>query len=200
MVDNFEEMVESLGSEVDSDVIIAKGKNSRSAIVAYGIRFDSKEELDVYEWLVECKNMGFVETFEYQPKRFELYEGSKNAKGKYMIRPHVYTADFHVKFTDKWVEFRKANKFKIFDKFDEKDIYIDVKGFQSIYDDGRQFVLNLKWMFSKYGIYIWKIIPFKLFEKTWLPQNCVLTRKTKKISAKYAKYKTFGNHNFVKVP
>lgn len=191
-------MIESLGSEIEPEVL-KKGKNDRSDVVAYGYRFDSKEELDVYEWLLEAQSLGFIEDIEYQPKSFELFEGYKNAKGKYMIRPHVYTADFHFKFTDDWIRFRKANKLKIFDKFDEKDIYIDVKGSWSIYDDGRSHQINTKWMFSKYGIYVWKIVPIKLFEKTWLPKNCVFTRKTKKISAKYAKFKTFDCHNFVKV-
>lgn len=175
------------------DAIVQRGKNNRSDVVAYGHRFDSKEELDVYEWLLESKELGFIESFEYQPKSFELYEGLKNSKGKYVVRPHVYTADFKVNFTDKWIDFRKKHNIKIFDKLDEQCIYIDVKGTWSKFDDGRSFQINFKWTLSKYGIYVWKVIPLKFFEKTWLPKNCVLTRKTHKISAKYSKLLTFSN-------
>ena len=196
MDNNFDDIIDEMSDKIDPKVVLSKGKNSRSEIIAYGIRFDSKEELDVFEWILEAKKMGFIEEYEYQPKNFVLYEGLKNEKGKFIVRPHVYTADFRLKFTDKWAEFRKLNKIKLFDKLDEKNIYIDVKGSWSIYDDGRSFQINHKWVLSKYGIYVWKIIPIKLFEKTWLPKNCVLTRKTKKISSKYSKFKTFDNKDF----
>ena len=183
-------------SSTKCDDIISKGKNSRSDVIAYEYNFDSKEELDVFEWILEAKELGFIDEYEYQPKSFELFEGVKNLKGKYIVRPHIYTADFKVIFNDKWIDFRKNNKFKIFDKFDEKVVYIDVKGAWSKYDDGRSFIINFKWTLAKFGIHVWKIIPLKFFEKTWLPKKCVLTRKTHKISAKYKNMLTFENHNF----
>ena len=166
MDNNFDDIIDEMSGKFDQKVILSKGKNNRSDIIAYGYRFDSKEELDVFEWILEAKEIGFVDEYEYQPKSFELYEGLKNERGKFVVRPHVYTADFRLTFTDKWIEFRKMNKIKVFDKLDEKNIYIDVKGSWSLYDDGRSFQINHKWTLSKYGIYVWKIIPIKFFEKT----------------------------------
>lgn len=196
---DFDKLVDDMDEDMktgNGEKILSKGKNARSEIVAYGYRFDSKEELDVFEWILEAKELGFIDDYEYQPKSFELFEGVKNAKGKYIVRPHVYTADFRISFNDKWVDFRKTNKLKIFDKFDEKNVYIDVKGSWSKYDDGRSFAINFKWTLSKFGIHVWKIVPLKFFEKTWLPKKCVLTRKTHKVSAKYSKLLTFENKKY----
>lgn len=172
-----------------------KGKNSRSNISGYGIIFDSKEELDFYEWLIEAKDFGFVTNFSYQPESFTLFNGVKNNKDKFVIRPHIYTADFKIEFTDKWNSFRKDNKIKVFDKFESQLTYVDIKGGFSIYDDGRSFIINQKWVMSKYGIYIWKIVPIKFFETTWLPKRCVFTRKTNKISKRYSSLRTY-EHKF----
>lgn len=178
-----------------ADNLKMHGRNTRSIVSGYGILFDSKEELDFYEWIIEAKSYGFIAKFEYQPASFSLFDGTKNTKDKFIIRPHVYTADFKIEFTDIWTRFRKENKIKIFDKFNEHIIYVDIKGGFSIYDDGRSFIINQKWVMSKYGTYIWKIIPLKFFELTWLPRKCVFTRKTNKISKRYSKLLTF-DHKF----
>ena len=200
MDSDFDSVIGELCEKSLESGMTTRGKNRRSDVIAYGILFDSKEELDVYEWIREAQELGFIDDFKYQPDSFELFEGLKNEKGKYIVRPHVYTADFWLSFTKRWIDFRKANKLKIFDKVDETHVYIDVKGFHSIYDDGRSFQINSKWVLSKFGIYIWKIVPHKLFEKTWLPKKCVLTRKTKKLSLKYAKFKVFEEHGFKITP
>lgn len=193
-MDTFTKIIDDLSK--NDDAIWKSGKNSRSDIYEYGYHFDSKEELDVYEWIDEAKRIGFVENFIYQPPSFTLFDGRKNDKNKFIVRPHIYTADFKLIMTDKWLNFRKNNKIKIFDKFDEKEIYIDVKGTWSRFSDGRDFQINFKWMLDKFNIYVWKVIPIKFFEKTWLPEKCVVTRKTKKISSKYKNLKTFEHHNF----
>lgn len=195
---DFDKMVDDMCGKVDDGKILSKGKNSRSAVIEHGIRFDSKEELDVFEWILEAKDLGFVSGFEYQPKSFELFAGLKNERGKFIVRPHVYTADFRVSFTDAWLCFRKANRIKVFDRVDERTVFMDVKGAYSIYDDGRSFTINSKWVLDKYGVYVWKVVPLKLFEKTWLPKRCVLTRKTKKVSAKYSSLKVFERRGFEK--
>lgn len=196
--DNFDSLMDDMSKDMESaGKVLVKGHNARSLIKAYGYHFDSKEELDVFEWILEASNLGFIDSYQYQPESFMLYEGYKNTKGKFIVRPHVYTADFRIHFNDRWIEFRKRNKLKIFDKFDEKTVYLDVKGSWSRYDDGRSFQINSKWTLYRYGVYVWKIIPLKFFEKTWLPRNCVLTRKTRKVSAKYSKLKVFENRGFL---
>lgn len=193
-MDEFENIINEMTD--DSDKIETKsGKNKRSEIFEYGYHFDSKEELDFYEWIIEAQKFGFIDSFTYQPKSFCLFDGIKNNKNKYIVRPHIYTADFKINLNDSWIDFRNKNKIKIFDKFDEKSIFIDIKGTWSRFSDGRDFQINFKWMLDKFNIYVWKIIPIKFFEKLWLPEKCILTRKTKKVSVKYSNMKTF-EHKF----
>ena len=201
MMDDFDafsdEMV-SLAEKTEYGANFKSGKNSKSTVVSHGINFDSNEEADVYEWILEAESLGFLKNVEYQPKPFELFEGLRNEKGKLVVRPHVYTADFSFVLTDKWRDFQKNNKIKIFHRLipDDGVVYIDVKGSFNRFGGDRNFGVNSKWVLAKFGIYVWKIEPKDLFSKTWLPKQCIFTKKTKKQSKKYAMFKTFDNHCF----
>lgn len=198
MVDNFSESILELTNHVEVSGS-TKGKNSKSTVTKYGITFDSLEEEHVYEWIIEAKTLGFIDEITYQPESFVLYNGLKNSKGKYIVRPHVYTADYKLKMTYKWKTFVKDNKIKILNDFYHNDdyLYIDVKGQFNKFSGDREFSINHKFMLAIHNIYVWKVIPKKLFEKTWLPKNCVFTAKTKKISKKYSEFKTFEHHQFI---
>lgn len=198
MVDNFSESILELTNHVEVNGS-TKGKNSKSTVTKYGITFDSLEEEHVYEWIIEAKTLGFIDEITYQPESFVLYNGLKNSKGKYIVRPHVYTADYKLKMTDKWKKFVKDNKIKILNDFYYHNdyLYIDVKGQFNKFSGDREFSINHKFMLAIHNIYVWKVIPKKLFEKTWLPKNCVFTAKTKKISKKYSEFKTFEHHQFI---
>ena len=190
---DFDEMVDDM-SKLDERTSkgSTKGKNGRSTVEAYGINFDSKEELEFHEWVLEAQSLGFIESFSYQPTTFVLFEGEKNTKGKYTIRPHVYSPDYHIIFTDKWVEFRRKNKLKVFDKFDEKDVYVDVKSNWNPHSGDREFSLNMKWCYYRYHIYVHKVKMPNFFKQAWLPKNCVFTRKTHKVSMRFNGIKTFS--------
>lgn len=198
MVDNFSESILELTNHVEVNGS-TNGKNSKSTVTKYGITFDSLEEEHVYEWIIEAKTLGFIDEITYQPESFILYNGLKNSKGKYIVRPHVYTADYKLKMTYKWKTFVKDNKIKILNDFYHNDdyLYIDVKGQFNKFSGDREFSINHKFMLAIHNIYVWKVIPKKLFEKTWLPKNCVFTAKTKKISKKYSEFKTFEHHQFI---
>ena len=198
MVDNFSKSILELTNHVEVSGS-TKGKNSKSTVTKYGITFDSLEEEHVYEWIIEAKALGFIDEITYQPESFVLYNGLKNSKGKYIVRPHVYTADYKLKMTDKWKTFVKDNKIKILNDFyyNNDYLYIDVKGQFNKFSGDREFSINHKFMLAIHNIYVWKVIPKKLFEKTWLPKNCVFTAKTKKISKKYSEFKTFEHHQFI---
>jgi len=180
--------------------VTKRGKNAKTGIVAYGINFDSNEELEFYEWILEAKELGFVDDFEYQPKSFVLFDGAKNSKGKFTVRPHVYTADFRIEFNDSWIDFKRRNSLKLFDGFDEMTVYVDTKGAFNRFSGGdeRVWSINCKWTLAKFGIYVHKVIPKKFFGKAWLPKRCVFTRKTKKISTRYKDFKTFENRSWAK--
>ena len=198
MNDEFSDSILSLTSLVEIKGS-NKGKNANATITKDGILFDSLEEEHVYEWILEARKLGFISEITYQPESFVLYDGMKNKKGKFIVRPHIYTADYKLKMTDKWKSFVNHNKIKILNDFYDKDnyLYIDVKGQFNKFSGDREFSINHKFMLAIHNIYVWKIIPKKLFEKTWLPKNCVFTLKTKKISKKYSDYKIFENHHFI---
>lgn len=184
--------------EKNDTPIIGRGKNARSDIVVDGYRFDSNEELDFYYWVTEAQGLGFVDSFAYQPPSFVLFPGLKNERGKFAIREHVYTADFRIEFSDLWAEFRKANGIKAFDRFDERTVYVDVKGGFNRFGGDREFSVNQKWTFAKFGVYVWKIKPFEFFhKKAWLPKKAICTRKTGKVRSKYLGVKVFEKHGYV---
>ena len=183
---SFEEAMESLGELGERH-----GKNARSAVAVDGYNFDSNEELDFYEWVKEAKGLGFVDSFEYQPPSFVLFPGAKDAKGRSLVREHVYTADFRISFSDAWVEFRKAKGMKVFDRFDEKTVYVDVKGGYGRFGGDRCFSINQKWTYAAFGVYVWKVKPYEFFRRAWLPEACRLTRKTGKVRARYASLPSF---------
>ncbi len=186
VTDGFEEAVESLGEKAARD-----GKNARSTVSVDGYGFDSNEEADFYEWVKEAKGLGFVESFEYQPPSFVLFPGLKDERGKCVVREHVYTADFRICFSDAWVEFRKAKGIKVFDKFDEKTVYVDVKGGYGRFGGDRCFSVNQKWTYAAYGVYVWKVKPPEFFKRAWVPEACRLTRKTGKVRTRYASLPSF---------
>lgn len=192
MTVTFDDFAEDIGKLVDEKTMIS-GKNAKSTVVSHGINFDSKEESDVYEWLLEAEALGFLTGIKYQPKSFVLFDGLKNDKGKFMVRPHVYTADFRFCVTNVWTEFQSKNKIKVFNKLigENGEVFIDVKGSFNRFGGDRNFGVNSKWVLAKFGIYVWKIEPKELFSKTWLPKQCVFTRKTNKISKKYSDFLTY---------
>jgi hypothetical protein len=173
-----------------------KGKNRRKQVDFEGFVFDSVEEVFFYLWLKEASEYGFVNNFEYQPKSFILsgpvYEtrGVKSFHQVQIMRGHEYTADFKIELTDKWFAFMKTNDIRVFNRFFGKEknghiFYVDVKGVFNRFGGDRGFSINQKWVFQKYGVYVWKIAPPELFEKTWLPEKCRFTLKTNKESKRF---------------
>jgi hypothetical protein len=168
------------------------GKNKRSKIVYNGLELDSTEELQFIYWLDEAKEAGLIEYYRYQPVVYNLFEDviGKNVKGKELIivKAHIYTPDFAVKFTDKFYKmYIPMNWFKVFKNIDIKpnEMIIDIKGTFSRNGGDRVFSINQKWVYQKYGIYIHKIIPFNLFKLTWCPKLAKLTPKKQLIVEKY---------------
>lgn len=196
-LDGFEDEMTAL-AESEENASARRGKNRRSSVLSHGIEFDSNEEVDVYEWLLEAERLGFVRGIVYQPEPFVLFDGLRNEKGKLVVRPHVYTADFRFTLTDGWRALQKAHKFKVFHRLvpDDGTVYIDVKGAFNRFGGDRNFGVNSKWVLAKYGVYVWKVEPKDLFSKTWLPEACRLTRKTHCVSKKYGRFLTFEHHGF----
>ena len=124
----------------------------------------------------------------YQPGPFILsgrasYRVIKKLKTKtksvdrFLLHPHQYTPDFAFKLSSPI----------LVDEFHVPlcEIVIDVKGGFNPYGDPKQFMINRKWMWQKYEIFVEKIIPEKLFKKTWVPEICRLSPKQRKPVKKY---------------
>ena len=159
--------------------------------------FDSDEEQQFYQWLIEAQEYGLLTNIKYQPRTFELsprvaVEYTKQLKTKtktaehFLFHPHNYTPDFEFELTgDILTPVFVVSKFM-------KSCYItvDVKGTFNKYGDPKQFSINQKWVYQKNDIYIEKVIPVKLFTKTWCPDACRFTPKKKQPVKKYIEVST----------
>ena len=115
----------------------------------------------------------------------ELKTKSKQVQ-KHLLHPHKYTADFYFTLT------MKGERLNIPFIINENTggAVIDVKGAFNQHGGDREFSINQKWTYEKYGVFVNKVIPEKLFKSTWCPQGARLTSKTRQIKKKYAKCKT----------
>lgn len=146
------------------------------------ISFDSNEEIFIYRWLQDAQYVGLIRGFEYQPQKFLLSEPVR-INNKHALRQHVYTADFIIHLDPQY-----NSKLKPVFKFigeNDTQVYIDVKGGFNLYNNHTEFSINRKWLYSKYGIFVYKIEPDKLFKLTYVPQECRYTPKTQKLREKY---------------
>tara|TARA_R110001632_G_scaffold75782_1_gene172209 strand:- start:676 stop:1224 length:549 start_codon:yes stop_codon:yes gene_type:complete len=162
-----------------------------------GIEFDSNEEIEVYQWIQEAIKAGLIygPSLSYQPAPFLLSprQSRKEYKrlktkiklvDKFLLHPHEYTADFEFEVTSTGCGCRLP--FEMCD--DGPYVTIDVKGSFNAHGGDRGFAINQKWVYAEHGVFVNKVVPAKLFEKTWVPALARLTPKTKKIKAEYAKF------------
>ena len=152
------------------------------------VKVDSLEEVEMYEWLDYALEKGVILDFIYQPKTFNLSEpvDITNSKGKKrsLFREHVYSPDFIIAIERSRTALLDEVKcdWSRF-KDDVYNAWIDVKG--TFNRNSRSFSIDQKWVWSKHGIYVHKLIPKKFFEKFGILKEFRLTRKTGKPSAKY---------------
>ena len=151
--------------------------------------FDSDEELIFWCWLKEAEVRGIVSDIKFHPYFFKLSDSATIRFDKYMktkvkaidkhiLRGHDYTPDFsfcieHHKIHD--LNYLVENGYP-----PEKYMLVDVKGTFSQNGDGKQFAINQKWVYAKQGVYVQKIVPSKLFRKSFGPEICRFTPKTLK--------------------
>lgn len=154
--------------------------------------FASDEEFYFYCWLLEAEHENLIAGIVYQPEPFELsprfsvkYNKQLKTKikeiDKFLFHPHFFTPDFkfeiiHVVLDKFFINTAYMGKFKII---------VDVKGGFNKYGDPKQFSINQKWVYADYDEYIEKIIPEKLFKKTWVPEMARLSPVKKQPVKKY---------------
>lgn len=177
------------------------------------IPLDSQEELQFYNWCIELAKYNLIKTWSeensiYQPPSLPLSdkalgENSQNKRtyNKTLLRDHVYTPDFQITIN-------KYQLDKMFPNALDKLMYttdicnednqfvtytIDIKGTFARGDGGRSFSINQKWVYAVHHIYINKVIPDILFEKTFIPEVERYTPKTNKLRQKYINHKLLAN-------
>ena len=148
--------------------------------------FKSEEERQFADWLDVCKDCKFVSDWKYEAQTITLLEPkhyfeevSTKTKTKIVERSlcqgTTYTPDFMVEFTDRGFEvFSSVFKKSILTKSKDSPkgvLFFDTKGeFDRRQGDGRFFSLIQKLTYEKTGIWVEKIIPKKLFQKTFAPE------------------------------
>ncbi len=161
--------------------------------------FDSEEELQFACWLYEAREHGLISDIIYHPETFELssrvavkYKKQLKTKSKiverFLFHPHSFTPDFSfVVISELLYPYFVDTAF-----IGNTRIIVDVKGTFNKYGDPKQFSINQKWVMEKFGIYIEKIVPVKLFFKTWCPEAARYTPKTRQPVKKYIGVKTIS--------
>lgn len=161
------------------------------------MEFDSDEEMYFSAYLEELKELGVALFVKHHPKplvlsnrvtavkksvnrRKELYE-----KEVFLMHPHSYEYDFLVELNPKY----EGRYFCTLDSYDKNipvvanlrnngKIYwlVEVKpSFEADRGSNTRFPLNQKWVYSRYNLYVQKVIPEEgkaegFFSKTFFPK------------------------------
>ena len=192
---------------------VKKGKNKNAKEIPFEIdghtyMLDSQEEWCMFNWIKEMKERGLLLDYVYQPEHWDLtprfeytpYPVMKDKKGnvktKFLMHPHVYTADFKLMFDANNLNLMSylGQVFKL--RLDDVQdgvltLVVDVKGTFMSNDGGRSFSINQKLMMAVHNIYVSKFVPKEAFKKLGVPKRCTTTMKSGKAS------KVFKGMNFV---
>lgn len=196
------------GVQTTQEMEVKKGKNKNAKEIPFDIdgktyMLDSQEEWCMFNWIKEMKERGLLLDYVYQPPHWELtpkfdYEpfppvdvkkrgGKVERKMKFLMHPHVYTADFTLTFDArnlKLMEYlSQVFKLRCDDVKDGKmTLVVDVKGTFMSNDGGRSFSINQKLMMSVHNVYVSKFVPKVAFKKLGVPKRCATTMKSGKAS------------------
>lgn len=161
--------------------------------------FDSLEEMYVSWYLEELERAGFIQEYRLHPETFRLsprqcYRETKVGKRKdtekevCFLREHEYTPDFSIRWNFSAMgKFYKYMHIALLGVDRKKYMFwlagelsiIDVKPMFDQNNMTRLFTINQKWLYSQQGVYVQKVIPQDLFQKTFTPERFLLTNKNK---------------------
>jgi hypothetical protein len=160
-----------------------------------GYEFKSDEEKQFADWLEEAKVHGLVSSWEYEPITFDLipakcYSESVQTKTKIkiveksLLNDLKYTPDFRVELTDTGLKLlTQTFKKSICTAENPHIMWVDTKGEFARNDGNRSFSIIQKVFYDTHKIYAEKVIPKKLFEKTFAPES-VRWMKSRKLPTK----------------
>lgn len=170
----------------------------------------TKEERYFKYWLDELINNGYINFYIEQPDPSVLFNGltiscKKKLKTKIvevqrnLLQPWTYGCDYVISLNKNSFKLKKI--FQVINNIqlpmpeiisNPGTAYVDVKPLfrspkQAMSDN--KFPLNQKAMFNTYGIFVNKVIPFKLFENTFTPKKVIL----EEVYQKNSKHGNKGN-------
>lgn len=152
--------------------------------------FRSNEELWFYYWLLEAQEVGLVLSWAYESTDFMItpkqtrphYEKLKTKirqTEKHLLHKHSYKPDFDF-IIDRDHPLAKRVADAILISYDGM-FWTDIKGEYNPHGGDRVFSINQKLVYSKYHIYINKVVPRNFFMETWAPESIVYGKGKKKI-------------------
>lgn len=174
--------------------------------------FDSDEELYFSWYLEELIENGFIKGFVLHPKTYQLsdpifYEWEELLKTKSkprvskLLEDHVYTPDFLINWNEKarGIFYEEIDSLEGLPKnlpyfiADDGKSIIEIKPSFDQNNMTRLVMINIKWVYEKFGDYVQKVIPIPsvskagkispgtaLFAKTFTPKRYLLTDKSMK--------------------
>lgn len=158
------------------------------------MEYKSNEEYYFSLWLDELKANGYIERYEYEPEAIPLsYRVSRDLgkKEQFVLHPHEYTYDFMIKWN--------KSAIGIFATIFESDVKsdtplycdstltsaIEIKPEFDYKNMTREVMINIKWVWEKYNIYINLVKPPSFFKKSFTPAQFLLTKTKKTRTIKY---------------
>lgn len=196
-------------------------ETNKVPIVWKGILFDSLEEKLFAMWLEELKENGVVKYWFRELRIIQITAGIKvpyvkqtqlktklklEVKSFTLLRPSEYTPDFEVTFNmDFWGKIvSPPHESKLFNKdavffssYYDKPTLVEIKPSFDQNNMERLFVLNQKFIWDKFKIFVNLIEPVELFKNTFLPLQAIPFFQYKVIPKKAAlKGKKKGDFKF----
>jgi hypothetical protein len=161
--------------------------------------FDSAEEMYISWYLEELEEARFIQEYRLHPETFKLspkqeysitIEGPRKTTEKFytLLGAHEYTPDFSIRwdysaigkfYKHVHINYPIVNKKKYMFWLCGELSIIDVKPMFDQNNMTRLFTINQKWLYAQQGVYVQKIIPQDLFQKTFTPERFLLTNKNK---------------------
>lgn len=162
--------------------------------------YKSKEE-EYFSWyIIELWKKTFIDKWSYESGSYPLSDVVRQSKViklktkckigiSELLKGHVYTPDFTIEWNNKaWSIFIKPifiNNIKFASKWSTipfvlppKNLSrscIEVKPQFSKFNSEREFKINQKWVYDKYGVYVQMVTPQLLFKNTFTPERYLLT-------------------------
>jgi len=174
-------------------------KQRKEPIVWNGILFDSQEEVYVAMWLEELKSAKIIKYWDRKVSSIQITTGLKigytketqlktklkqEIKAYTLLRPSEYTPDFEIQFYGAFFgniisppyaspSFNKDALFFTSVYGFNGPVIIEVKPTFDQNNMERLFVLNQKFLWDKYRIFVNLVEPIELFKKTFLPSAAI---------------------------